>query len=186
MFAQPTRTTSLALAFAVVGLMMLLVALPHGKMAQNGRMAWDPVTREHTWIHDEGSMALRGLANAAGGYAVILTLASMVIPYLKRPKLHKWHARIGIAILVLAGIHTAMFVVEGSFRGWLPGMLSFLAFGIHGVTGALKVRLLGAWGTGWWKLVHHGSAWAALALVVEHIMLASWHFGLAKWFEEGR
>jgi hypothetical protein len=185
MYAAPTRTTTLAFTFMLLGLLALAVTLPHGRMAPNGHMEFDPATREHTWVHDEARMALHAGANAAGGYAVILTLLSMAIPYLKRPKLQKWHGRVGVLVLVLAGLHTFLYLAEGSLRGWLPGMLSFLAFGLHGITGALKVHFLRTWGPAWWRFVHRGSAWAALALVAEHILVASWHFGLARWFEEG-
>ena len=182
--AALTRTTTFALAFCVLGLLALLVALPHGEMAPNGRMVYDPQTRGHEWVHDDARMTTHALANAAGGYAVLLTLVSMALPYLKRPKLHRRHGRIGVAILALAGVHAAMYLAEGSFRGWLPGLLSFAAFAVHGATRVWKARLLRAWGASAWKLTHRGSAWTALALVVEHILVASWHFGLARWFEE--
>lgn len=177
MHAQPTRLTRSAALFALLGLLALAAALPRGEMAPAGRMVGDE------FVHDEGGMLLRGLANAAGTIAVALTLASLWMPYLKRAPMRRWHTRIGVAILALAALHTAMFVVEGSSRGWIPGALSLGAFAAHGLTGALKVRLLRAWGAGWWRLAHHGTAWAALALVAEHILLASWHWGLARWLE---
>lgn len=184
--STPTRTTRVAIAFAFLSLLALLVALPHGKMAPSGETRWDPVAKKAIFVHDESKFVTRGIANITGQLAVILTLASLGLPYLKRPGLARLHARAGIAILVLAGIHTALFLGEGSLRGWAPGILSFLAFAVHGVTGAFKVHLMRAWGSTWWRLAHRGSAWAALALVIEHILLASWHFGLARWFEEAR
>ncbi|HVM45082.1 MAG TPA: hypothetical protein VM582_04020 [Candidatus Thermoplasmatota archaeon] len=182
MHAQPTRATAFALAFLMLGLLALLVALPHGRMAPVGEMRFDPATGEHAFVRDEGAMAVRGLANAAGGLAVLLTLASLALPYLRRLSLRRLHARVGVIILVLAALHTLLFLREGSFRGWLPGALSLLAFGLHGATGALRARLARAWGPRWWRFAHHASAWAALALVAEHVLLASWHFGLARWF----
>ena len=186
MHATLPRLAKPTLLILVLGLVALAFALPQGTMAQNGHLVWDPATRTHEWIHDEARMAAHGIANAAGGYAVLLTLASLALPYLKRPKLLRWHSRIGIAIMVLAAIHVAMYLWEGSFRGWLPGMLSFLAFGLHGATGAMKARLARGWGPARWRIVHRGSAWAALLFTLQHIVIASWHFGLARWFEEGR
>lgn len=184
--AAPTRTTRVALLFALSGLVTFFVVMPHGDTAAAGESRFDPVTKEHTFEHDQGRMIYRGIANSAGGYAVILTLLSLALPYLKRPMLTRWHARIGIAVLALASIHTAMFLWEGSMRGWAPGVLSLSAFAFHGVTGAWKAAFARAWGAAWWRFAHRGSGWIALLMVAEHIALASWHFGLARWFEEGR
>lgn len=183
MHTEPTLRTRVVLLAGFAALCASLVALPHGGMASMGEMRLDPATRAHVFVHDHARMVWHGMANMTGQLAALLTLATLVLPYLRRPVATRAHRWIGVAILVLASIHTAIYMNDGSTRGWIPGALAFAFFGAHGATAALKGAFLRAWGPAWWRRLHRGSGWGALALVVEHILLASWHFGLVRWLE---
>lgn len=180
--ASPARLR-LALLLGFLAVCALALALPHGRMAPMGEMRHDDATGAASFVHDDARMARHGAANAAGSVAVLLTLAGLGLPYLRRGALLRLHRALGVAVLALAAAHMLLYLADGSLRGWLPGLASFAAFAAHGLTGALKARLLRAWGPARWRVLHRGSAWAALGLVAMHILLASWHYGLARYFE---
>lgn len=168
----PTLGFRAAAAAAFVLLVALLVALPQGRMAPAGHM------EGNEFVHDEAAMAMRGIANMTGTLATLALVASIWLAY-RGTASRRAHARLGWAILAFAAIHVGLFLWEGSLRGGLPGALSILLFAAHGVTGALKQRIARAWGGAWWCYAHRASAWAAAFMLVEHVLLASWHWGFA-------
>lgn len=181
----------LAFFLGFLALSAASLLLPHGRMT--------PMEAMPAMEHDAGSetphgagtdhaahpasMRWHGLANAAGGIAALLTLATLGLPYARRAWLLRLHRHLGVAVLLLAGAHTTIYLGDGSTRGWLPGLLVFVGFAVHGATAALKGPLLRAWGAERWRIVHHGSAWVALGMVAMHVLIASWHDGLAWSFD---
>lgn len=171
-----------ALALLLLALLVIPL-LPHGSMRPIGHMETDPATGRKTFVHEPHP--LRAAGSILGQLSGLLLLASLALSF-DRPRWPRLararaHVVLGVLILALSLAHAAVLVVDGAFRGWIPGTLSLAAFAAHGLTGALKRRLARAWGPDGWRWSHSTSAWAALALTVEHVLMASWQFGLVRW-----
>ena len=88
-----------------------------------------------------------------------------------RVDVHNWTS---IAVLALAGLHTAQFMVWGDFRGWLSGWLCNALLLALFVTGWYRAYWVRRWGRWTWRVVHWELALGALAfgflhwLVIEH------------------
>lgn len=171
---SPRATTRAAAAFVFFGLLALILVLPHGEMAPRG----------------QGARWMRTLGSVAGQISMIVLLGSLalardwpLVRHLKPARRVRLHAGIGKMVLALALVHTLLLVARLDLRGWLPGTLALVAFVVHGLANVLRARLVRAWGPGWWRYAHRASAWAALLLSVEHVLMASWHWGLARHFE---
>lgn len=185
----PTRRTFVLFAFALAALLLLALVVPHGRMGPAGHVTVDPVTKRSVFVHEERQ--LRGIGTILGQFAFTLLLASVLATY-PLPWLRSWsptrrlvtHVLLGGAILLLSVAHALLLALDQSYRGWLPGALSLVSLGAHGIVAALRGPLGRAWGSAWWRFWHHASAWAAFALTVEHVLEASWHFGLAPWFAQ--
>lgn len=180
----PTIGFRVAAAALLLLLAALLVVLPHGEMSPSGHV----VVRAdgtHEFEHDESRLIVRGIGNMLGTLATLALAASLALAYLPAtPARRRNHARVGWAIMVLSVGHVALMLADGSLRGVAPGSLSLVLFAAHGATGAMKARIARAWGAAWWRYAHRATAWAAVLFLVEHVLLASWHWGLARWFEQ--
>ena len=91
----------------------------------------------------------------------------------------RFHNFLSYGIVLFAGLHTALFLVEVNYH-WLLGMLwggaSLLALMLLGLTGAFQVHLVRRWGYPAWKWSHFAMALVAVAAGVVHVLLDGTHF----------
>ena len=90
-----------------------------------------------------------------------------------------FHNFLSYGILLAGSIHMALFLLEGTYAwtaGMLWGGLAILALLGLGVTGAVQVPLIRAWGYNAWRWTHYGLAVAALLLTLAHGLLDGAHF----------
>ena len=185
--SSPSAWSWWAFAFLLAGLVMLALVVPHGRMGPAGQMTIDPVTHGSTFVHEE--RPYRGIGAILGQFALIAMIASVLVAY-PVPWTRSWsasrrtitHVALGALILVLSVAHAMLLALDQSYRGWFSGGLSLLAFAAHGAFAGLRVPLSRAWSPAWWRFAHHSSALAAVSLTAEHVLVSSWHFGLAEWF----
>lgn len=90
-----------------------------------------------------------------------------------------FHNFLSYGIVLAAGVHTTLFVVEAAYH-WTLGLIwggaAVLALLGLGVTGAVQVPLIRGWGYGGWRWTHYALALAAIAFTVVHVLLDGAHF----------
>lgn len=91
-----------------------------------------------------------------------------------------FHNFLSYGILLFAVIHLVLFLLEINYHwalGLIWGGLGILAMLGLGVTGALQIPMIRAWGHGAWRWTHFGLAIATLLFTIVHILLDGTHFG---------
>lgn len=90
-----------------------------------------------------------------------------------------FHNFLSYGILLAATAHAVLFIVEAAYD-WTLGLIwggaAVLALLGLGVTGAVQVPLIRAWGYGGWRWTHYGLAVAAILLAVVHGALDGIHY----------
>ncbi|HEX2021233.1 MAG TPA: hypothetical protein VHH36_00855 [Candidatus Thermoplasmatota archaeon] len=183
----PPRVAARFAAAAAVAALLLVGALaPLGSMSPAGRMVVDARTGEMEFEHAPIPWRIAG--SVVGQLSVLALAASLVLSrdrlarrLGRRARVLRAHAWVGVAVLALALAHTLLLVADGSFHGWVSGVLALAALFAHGLLGARRRALQRAWGPWAWRLAADATAWAAVALTVEHVLLTSWHWGFASW-----
>lgn len=167
--------------------MLLVFLLPHGENAPTRVTIIDPEGGTARVDHDFDGL---GLAGAIAGQLSFLALfASLALTRgalrrrMRRAMAHLWHLRLGRIVLGLSLLHTVLLLVNMDHRGWLSGTIALAALAGHGATSALKRRWLPLWGTPKWRAVNAATAWTAILFSVEHLLVASYDWGLAGTFE---
>lgn len=90
-----------------------------------------------------------------------------------------FHNFLSYGILVTAGTHTTLFIIEAAYHwsiGLLWGGLSLLCMVGLGVTGAWQVGLIRAWSYGAWRWTHFALAIGTIVLTLVHMGLDGAHF----------
>lgn len=91
-----------------------------------------------------------------------------------------FHNFLSYGILLLAVIHTVLFIVETAYYwtlGLIWGGLAILAMVGLGVTGAWQVAMIRRWNYAFWRWSHYGLAVAAILFTVVHGFFDGVHFG---------
>ncbi len=150
-----------------------------------------PGTDVFVGVHNGPTMAT--LSEAVGYAAAFLLVASIVSGGLfgkaSRRGLNAlfgtakrrvgFHNFLSYGLTAAALGHLVLFIVEAAFHwtlGLIWGGLAILALLGLGVTGAIQVPLVRAWGYAGWRWTHFALALAALAFTLAHALLDGVHF----------
>lgn len=90
-----------------------------------------------------------------------------------------FHNFLSYGLILAAGVHLALFLVEAAYHwtlGLIWGGLALVALLGLGVTGAIQVPLVRAWSYAGWRWTHYGLAAASLLFSLAHLLLDGVHF----------
>lgn len=155
------------------------------------RSEFAPDTDVFVGVHNGPTMAT--LSEAVGYAATFLLVASLVSGGLfgkaSRRGLNAlfgtakrrvaFHNFLSYGLTAAALVHLVLFVVEAAYHwtlGFIWGGFAILALLGLGVTGAIQVPLVRAWGYAGWRWTHFALAMAALAFTLVHVVLDGVHF----------
>jgi hypothetical protein len=96
-----------------------------------------------------------------------------------------FHNFLSYGILLVATVHTVLFIVETAYHwtlGLIWGGLAILAMFGLGLTGAFQVGMIRRWNYAFWRWSHYGLAVAAILFTLVHMVLDGVHFGFVQEF----